>query len=182
MEIKTPRLLIKPLGPAFLETVQQYAGDPENTKFMRDLPSEKPEDTLRFLTRAGKEWEKAEQSKDLNACSYYEFAVLWEGIHVAAVSLYPDEIRKTAELGWITNKAYWGHGFSFEAVQAVIAFAAAELHIYRFIAHCDTENDISRRFMEKLGMTRTAEYGGRHNKGSDEERREYEYELVVPAP
>ncbi len=178
MEIKTSRLTIKPLGPSYLESVQQYAGDPENTKYMRDLPSEKPEDTLRFLTRVGKEWEKAENAQDLKACDYYEFAVLWEGAHVAAISLYPDEERKTAELGWITNKAYWGHGFAFEAVQAVIRFASQELNIHRFIAHCDTANIASSRFMEKLGMTRIAEYGGRHNKGSDEDRREYEYELI----
>jgi len=99
--------------------------------------------------------------------------------HAAAISLYPDETRETAELGWITNKAYWGHGIAFEAVQAVLRFAADELHIHRFIAHCDTENTASFRFMEKLGMTRIAEYGGRHNKGSDEERREYEYELKI---
>ena len=102
-----------------------------------------------------------------------------EGRHAAAISLYPDETRETAELGWITNKAYWGHGIAFEAVQAVLRFAADELHIHRFIAHCDTENTASFHFMEKLGMTRIAEYGGRRNKGSDEERREYEYELKI---
>ena len=125
------------------------------------------------------EWEKAEKAQDMNACAYYEFAVLWEGRHAAAISLYPDEARETAELGWITNKAYWGHGIAFEAVQAVLRFAADELHIHRFIAHCDTENTASFHFMEKLGMTRIAEYGGRRNKGSDEERREYEYELKI---
>ena len=179
LEIKTPRLTLKPLGPAYLDTVHQYAGDPENAKYMRDLPSEKKEDTLRFLTRVAKEWEKAEKAQDMNACAYYEFAVLWEGRHAAAISLYPDEARETAELGWITNKAYWGHGIAFEAVQAVLRFAADELHIHRFIAHCDTENTASFHFMEKLGMTRIAEYGGRRNKGSDEERREYEYELKI---
>jgi len=179
MEIKTPRLSLRPLGPEYFETVQQYAGDLENAKYMRDLPSEKPEDTLRFLRRVGKEWEKAEREQGLNACDYYEFAVLWEGTQVAAVSLYPDEARETAELGWITNKAYWGHGYAFEAVQAVIRFASETLHIHRFIAHCDTENTASSHFMEKLGMTRIAEYGGRHNKCSDEERREDEYDLVM---
>jgi hypothetical protein len=33
--------------------------------------------------------------------------------------------------------------------------------------------------MEKLGMKRTAEYGGRKNKASEEERREYRYELFL---
>ena len=51
------------------------------------------------------------------------------------------------------------------------------LGIKHFIAHCDTENAPSRRVMEKLGMTLKDEYGGRKNKLSEEERREYLFRL-----
>ena len=173
MEIKTERLTLVPLGERFLDTVHDYAGDPENTRFMRDLPSYTKEDTRRFLKKCDREWAK-------EVPGFYEFAVLKDGTHVGAISLYPDETRESAELGWITNKAYWGHGYAFEAVQAVLRFAVDELDIHHFIAHCDKENAASFRFMEKLGMVRTAEYGGRRNKGSDEDRIEYLYECRLP--
>lgn len=48
----------------------------------------------------------------------------------------------------------------------------------KIIAHCDTENVPSYKTMEKIGMHRVSESGDRKNKYSDEERREYIYELV----
>ena len=51
--------------------------------------------------------------------------------------------------------------------------------VTHFYAHCDTENYGSYKTMEKIGMVRTDEYGGRKNKNSDEERREYQYEIRV---
>ena len=38
--IHTERLTLKPLGIQYLETVHEYASDPENTKYMMYLPNE----------------------------------------------------------------------------------------------------------------------------------------------
>jgi RimJ/RimL family protein N-acetyltransferase len=58
-------------------------------------------------------------------------------------------------------------------------YAVEELGIKRFIATCDTENEPSRRVMERLGMTLKEERGGRRNKLSPEERREYLYGIEL---
>ena len=171
-KITTERLTLLPLTEKYLGTVHEYASDLENTRYMCHLPSETEEETLDFLRRAGAEWEKEKPS-------FYEFAVISEGEHIGAVSVYLDDTKTTGELGWIINKKYWGRGFAAEAAAAVIGFAR-KLGVRRFTAHCDTENGASYRTMETLGMKRIGEHTGRRNRCSDEERCEYEYGLTLP--
>ena len=70
-------------------------------------------------------------------------------------------------------------GYASEAAAALLSFAEKELGIKHFTAHCDTENTASRRVMEKLGMKLSDEHGGRKNRLSDEERREYLFEYIT---
>ena len=84
IELKTRRLVLRPLGPEYLQTVHAYASDLENTKYMMHLPNDTIEETLEFLKSAGAEWEK-------ESPSFYEFAVLYEGRQIGAVSIYLEE-------------------------------------------------------------------------------------------
>ena len=159
MEIKTERLILRPICTDDLETTHTYASDRENCRFMASLPKISEDETLDFLRCAEKEWEKT-------VPEYYEFAVIYEGRHIGGVSLFPDDIRTSAELGWIIHPGYHRRGFAYEAAQALIGYASEELGIRHFYAHCDTENTASGRLMEKLGMTLAEEHGGRKNRKS----------------
>lgn len=172
MELKTKRLLLRPLGMQDVESVHEYASDLENTKYMMYLPNTTLEETIDFLQNVEKEWKK--QQPD-----FYEFAIIYEEKQIGTVSLYMENNFETGELGWILNKKYWNKGIITEAAVMLIEFAKKERNLTHFIAHCDTENTGSYRVMEKLGMKRTASYGGRKNKASEEERREYRYELYT---
>ena len=48
-EIKTDRLILRPLDISDLATVHTYAGDEENTTYMFWLPNDTIEETKRFL-------------------------------------------------------------------------------------------------------------------------------------
>ena len=48
----------------------------------------------------------------------------------------------------------------------------------RFIAHCDSENQASKRVMEKLGMRYVETHGGRFNRLTEGERSECLYEII----
>ena len=172
MELKTERLCLKPLGTQYLESVHEYASDIENTKYMVHLPKETIQETFDFLRNTENEWKKLKPD-------FYEFAIFYEGKHVGAVSLYMENDSKLGELGWILNKKYWGKEIVSEAAVRLIEFAKNERNLTHFVAHCDAENTASYHVMEKLGMVRTAEYKGRKNKSSDEERTEYQYELFT---
>ena len=169
IEITTERLTLKPLGMQYLETVHAYASDIENTRFMMFLPNDTIEETIEFLTYVEEEWKKERPDA-------YEFAILMDGKQVGAVSLTLEE--DVGELGWIVNRKYWRQGIAYEAAKALVEYAKAELGVAHFIAHCDAENAGSYKTMEKLGMARTAVNEGRKNKSSEEERLEYQYEIL----
>ena len=82
-------------------------------------------------------------------------------------------------LGWIINRKYWGQGYAFESAKAVMEYFSANLGIRYFCAYCDTRNTASFKLMEKLGMKRVSESGGRKNRASSEEAFEYKYEIEL---
>lgn len=172
MEIKTERLILRPLGTEYIASAHAYASDAENTKYMMFLPNEAISETIGFLSDCENEWKKAYPS-------YYEFAVILDGRHIGAVSIYPNTEKDEAELGWILDRRFHGHGYATEAARALIRFASGCLALRRFIAHCDTENLASQSVMKKLGFVCTGVSGGRRSRGSDEERQEYTFVLEI---
>ena len=172
MEIRTQRLLLRPIGVQDLQTAFAYASDKENTKFMVFLPDDDISQTREFLERCEQEWKK--QQPD-----YYEFAVVAGDKHIGGVGIYLDRSRNTGELGWILDRKYQGMGYATEAAQAVMKHAMQELAVTHFVAHCDSENKASQNVMSKLGLCCIGCANGRRNKGSSEDRIEMTFELFV---
>lgn len=169
IEIRTPRLALRPLGPAYLETTFAYAGDAEHTRLMMFLPFESVDETRVYLSMCRREWES-------DTPKIYEFAVLHDGTHIGHVGIELNDARDTAELEWILSPDWQGRGFATEAARALMAFTQEWLGIHRFIAHCDAENAASQSVLRKLGLRLADDGGVRKNRGSDEDRREYYYE------
>jgi len=172
MEIKTERLIIRPMRMEYLESTHKYASDINNTKFMLSLPSDTIEETKAFLKYCEEEWKK-EKPADC------EFALIKDGVHIGGVGFSVNEEYDTANIGWILNPDYHKFGYASEAAIAVINYAKEHLNIHHIIATCDTENSASENVMKRIGFTKVDCYGGRKNKSSDEERQEYLYELFV---
>lgn len=146
IELSTERLLLRPLNVSDLQTVHEYASDVETTKYMVPLPNKSLEETHRFLARVSAEWQKEEPS-------FYEFAILYDSIHIGAVSVYLNEDKTEGELGWILNKKYWGKGFATEAALAIKSFAVKQLKVKKLVAYCDCQNLNSAHIMEKIGLS-----------------------------
>ena len=169
--IHTERLELFPQSIRFLETTHAYASDKENMRFVLHLPNDSLDETRAFLLGAEAEWKK-------EVPDFFEFAILREGKHIGGVSLYLEDDRRSAELGWCLDKSAQGKGYGAEAARALIEWAQKELSVNRFIAHCDSENIASWKTMEKLGMKRISCTGGRYNKSApEEERQEFLYEM-----
>ena len=146
LNLRTDRLLLRPLSVSDLPTVYEYASDPETTKYMFRLPNRNLEETRSFLEHVSAEWQKDEPS-------FYEFAIIYDSMHIGAVSVYLNEDRTEGEMGWILNKKYLGKGFATEAALAVKSFAAERLKVNKLVAHCDSRNLSSARIMEKIGFS-----------------------------
>jgi len=171
LAIKTPRLVLRPIGMPFLESTHRYASDRAQTKYMMYLPNDTIDDTAAFLASADAQW-----AKPCPDC--YEFAVLSGGVHIGAVSLYPDG-KGGGELGWILAAEHCGMGYATEAACALARWAVSELGIKRIFATCDSENSASFRVMEKLGMERVSSREGRRNKSADRDSVELLYEVMT---
>ena len=66
-----------------------------------------------------------------------------------------DQARDTqAELGWVLDPAYTGHGYATEAVRELLRYCFQDLGVRRVTANCFLDNDTSWRLMERVGMRR----------------------------
>jgi RimJ/RimL family protein N-acetyltransferase len=59
-----------------------------------------------------------------------------------------------AELGWVLDPEYAGHGFATEAIRELLRLCFTDLGVRRVTAVCFAANDASRRLMERVGMRR----------------------------
>ena len=66
-----------------------------------------------------------------------------------------DQARgRHAELGWVLDPAFVGHGYATEAVRELLRICFDELGLRRVTAICFADNEASWRLMERLGMRR----------------------------
>lgn len=172
-EIKTARLILRPLNIKDLDTVHAYASDKENTEFMLWLPNDTKEETAEFLTIVTEEWEKEHPS-------FYEFAIEFNSKQIGAVSICLNGEKTEGEIGWILNKQYWGKGIATEAALAIKDFAINELKILRLVATCDYRNQSSCRVMEKTGLFLEDDNGIRTYPKRGETAKELTYALNIP--
>jgi RimJ/RimL family protein N-acetyltransferase len=61
------------------------------------------------------------------------------------------------EVGWRLDAAYWGRGYATEGARAALAFGFGWLGLAEIVSFTVPLNVRSRRVMEKLGMTNSAE-------------------------
>ncbi len=168
IEIKTERLLIRPVCMADLECVHKYSVDKENLKYMRYLPHESKEETINYIKDSEAMWEKEKQTA-------YEFVIVLDEKIIGWISLICCENEDEIELGWLLNKEYHGKGYAVEAAEAIKDFAINKLGFKTLIAHCDYRNIGSAKLMEKIGMTLEDDTGTRINRLNNEESRELFY-------
>lgn len=66
-----------------------------------------------------------------------------------------DDTKGTqAELGWVLDPAFTGHGYASEAVRGLIDVCFGPLGLRRVHAGCFADNEPSWRLMERIGMRR----------------------------
>lgn len=170
-EIKTERLLLRPLDLSDLDGMHEYASNKENTMYMYHLPREIEEDA-EFLSSVTKEWKQ-------DMPSFYEFAIELDGKLIGSISVYLSDNRDSGDLGWILNKKYWNNGYATEAAMALKDFALNILQVKKLTANCDYRNIASSRVMEKIGLKLESDNGIRVYPKKNETARELMYSFTV---
>jgi RimJ/RimL family protein N-acetyltransferase len=72
-----------------------------------------------------------------------------------------------AQLGWVLDPVYTGHGYATEAVHELLGYCFQDLGVRGVSANCFRDNDTSCCLMERVGMRRQlhAVRDSRHRSG-----------------
>jgi RimJ/RimL family protein N-acetyltransferase len=147
--LRTDRLELRPVRDEDIDRILEYRNLPEVTWWL--LRTEVDPATFRAA------WRRAAQDPD-----DHSVAVVLDGVVIGTVSLDLVDgmgqpgmpVRTEAEIGYIFDPAYGGHGYATEAVTAMVAHAFDQLGVRRITAGCFAGNLGSVRILEKVGMRR----------------------------
>jgi RimJ/RimL family protein N-acetyltransferase len=143
LAIDTGRLrLRKPLAADARAIFAAYAQDPDVTRYLVWRPHASIDDTRAFIADCLERWGRSAYPYVITSRS--DGSVL--GMIEARLS------ESLASVGYVLAKRWWGHGFTTEAVRAVVAAAFAQPLIQRVEAACDVDNAASSRVLEKAGF------------------------------
>ena len=86
---------------------------------------------------------------------YYRWAVIEKESHecIGQIAFFSmDTINQHGEIVYVIGPAFQGKGYATELTRAVIAFGFEKINLHRIEINCRTENEASRRVIEKCGL------------------------------
>ncbi|HJS25809.1 MAG TPA: GNAT family N-acetyltransferase [Actinomycetota bacterium] len=157
-EIRTERLLLRPIARKDLDAFAAMFADPEVVRFIGDGTVATPDESAEWI----------EVSIDRNEAQGWDMrsVLLAEGdaaIGRCGIAVRAIEGRTEREVAYLFAREHWGKGYATEAATAVRDRALGELGLSRLIALIDHGNEASKGVARKLGMSyeRDVEFHGR---------------------
>jgi RimJ/RimL family protein N-acetyltransferase len=152
LPVRTERLALRLFTPVDLDDLHAYQGLPEVARYLYREPLTREQCAQSLSRRAGgTAWAEDGDDLVLAVCPVGEARVAGEVVLKLASAR-----ARQAEIGWILNPAYAGHGYATEAARATAGLAFAELGVHRLFARLDVLNTGSVSVCERLGMRREA--------------------------
>jgi RimJ/RimL family protein N-acetyltransferase len=145
-ELQTNRLRLRaPVRADAAVIFEEYAADPEVTRYMTWVPHRTSDTVAEFL-----------EILDARADSGEEFGwVLTNGDVDRVIGMIGARIRDfKVEIGYVLGRAHWGKGYMTEAVSALAECLLFRPEVFRVWAVCDIENRASARVLEKANFAR----------------------------
>lgn len=160
---ETPRLILRRFTTEDAQPMfDNWASDPEVTKFLTWPAHSDPEITARVLKSWVEDYAKADS---------YQWAITLktfgdEPIGSIGVVAF-DEGTACAEIGYCIGRRWWHRGIMSEALSAVMGFLIGEVGVNRIQARHDVRNPHSGAVMRKCGMRYegTFRQAGRNQQG-----------------
>ncbi len=144
MEIKTKRLLLRPVLETDAEDMYEYSKNPNVGPNAGWAPHKSIEETAEVI-----------KAIFLNKDGIFSIVVPETGKVIGSVGLIQDPMReneKALMIGYALGEEYWGKGIMTEAAQAVIKYGFEELGLELVSARYYPHNNASKRILEKCGM------------------------------
>jgi RimJ/RimL family protein N-acetyltransferase len=148
MILKTERLNLRPLEAEDAAAIHLMMSDAEVMAFWDSEVIDDPALTLdiveRHLDEAGRD-----------EARYWTMQLAADGGFLGLCDLSEiDRRHSRADVGFMVERRYWGGGYTFEAMHAVIGHAAQGLRLKRLQARTHLGNVRSMRLLDRLGFKR----------------------------
>lgn len=147
MNLRTPRLHLRPLAQTDAPAVFAMMRDPETMRFW-DWPAFGDPEVVADIVAAQL------ASVAAGGALYWAVALTPDGPAIGSCDLSDiDAHHRRAELGFLFHRDHWSKGYAQEAMQAVMAHAFGPMDLRRLWARFHAGNQASLRLLEKLGFS-----------------------------
>ena len=148
-ELKTERLLLKPISREYTEDLFKHLSDPEVTKYM-DI------DTMESIKEAEEIIDYYIEKEDERTC--YRWVILdkqnKEFIGTCGFNSWNRNRANRSEIGYDLSKKYWGQGYMVEALKVLLKHGFEILDVHRIQAKVTEGNIPSCKLLEKMNFTK----------------------------
>ncbi len=145
--LETPRLILRAFTPEDIPVAyRNWCADPDVTRYLR-WPAHASEDVTRYVIT---DWISAYPKPD-----HYQWAMELKelGEVVGSISVVEsDERTAKIHIGYCVGKAWWGKGYTTEALGALVDFFFDKVGAGRIESLHDPHNPASGRVMSKCGL------------------------------
>lgn len=141
----TERLTLRPLTLDDAAWFAGYAGAPEVARMTGSVTTGISEMEAEFWIIRN----LARQERGLANIYVMEH----QGERIGMIDLFKRSEDSALEIGYSLVPEYWGHGYMYEACEAIIEEARASLGATRIVAGVFIDNPASLRLLRKLGFT-----------------------------
>ena len=145
--LDTERLHLRPLAPRDAESLFAIMSDAEAMRFWDWAPFKEVQTVREIIAGQITTMESGQ------AC-YWAVCLKGTGSAIGTCDLSDiDHHHQRAEVGFAFHRSYWGNGYAFEAMSAVLAHVFGATELVRLGARLHAANHASRRLLERLGFS-----------------------------
>ena len=138
--IETPRLLLRRARYGDLDAMHEILSSSKAMRYWSTIPHTSLEQTRAWLASM------IDASPNYN----YDFIIEQAGTVIGKAGLW-----RMPEIGFIVHPKYWGQGFAFEALSAVIPRAFNKFEINAITADVDPRNNACLNLLKRLEFDET---------------------------
>lgn len=146
VELRSARLILRPLKAADAAAVFATYSDPEVVRYWSGLP-----------------WTDLARAEEYIAGGARDIAdgsAMRLGVEIAATGAWAGQVslhhfdaqNRRCDIGYALKREHWGHGYIAEALATVLRFGFDTLELNRVEADIDPRNLASRRAVERVGF------------------------------
>lgn len=147
-ELRTERLLLRPLSPADVEALVAYRSRVDVCRYVPFTPMSHSDVAERIATQ----WARTELTDEGQALTLGVEVVETGRLVGDVVLFWHSRLHLGGELGYVLNPDDGGQGYATEAAAEMLRFGFEVVGLHRIVARIDARNTASARLCDRVGM------------------------------